>query len=94
MAFLKFRQLGQMPVGQRAMILQHSVDELAVLVHVPRRQRVLLTGGYVTLFTGIAMLGQMPVHEGLEFSEMGIRQLAMFSQVCCGQFLVLGQMCP
>ena len=94
MAFLEFSQLGHMPVGQIVMILQHSVDELAVLVHMPRRQCVLVTGGHVILFTVIAVLGQVSVREGSEFSEMGVRQLAMLSQVCIGQFLVLGQMRP
>jgi hypothetical protein len=90
MACPEFTHLGQMPVGQLAMILQQSLDELAVLVHMPRGQGIMLIDGDVILFRQIAMLGQMPVHEGSEFNEMIVRQLAMLSQVCLGHFLVLG----
>lgn len=38
MACRKFAQFGQMPVGQLMMILQHSLGELAMFVHVPRGQ--------------------------------------------------------
>jgi hypothetical protein len=35
------------------------------------------------------MLGQVPVREGSQVSEVAVRQLAMLSQVSLGHFLVL-----